>query len=85
MNPLTQPGLTCREVVELVTEYLEGTMTAAEVIRFEVHLSECDGCTRYLEQMRQTIAALGSLPEESLSPEMERDLLAAFGDWRSRR
>jgi anti-sigma factor RsiW len=79
------PGLTCKEVVELVTEYLEGTMQATDVVRFETHLRDCDGCTRYLEQMRQTIAALGHLPEESLTVEMERDLLAAFEDWRSRR
>ena len=85
MNAPAAQALTCKEVVELVTEYLEGTMQSADVVRFEAHLSACDGCTRYLEQMRQTISALGHLPEESLSPEMERDLLAAFMDWRSRR
>lgn len=85
MSAPAQEALACREMVELVTEYLEGTMQAAEVVRFEAHLSECDGCTRYIEQMRQTISALGHLPPESLSPEMERDLLAAFRDWRARR
>jgi anti-sigma factor RsiW len=79
------PGLSCRELVELVTDYLEGTMEAAEVARFEAHLAECDGCTAYVEQMRETISALGRLPAESLTPEAERRLLMAFRNWRSRR
>ena len=77
--------LDCKDVVEVVTDYLEGTMEPAEAARFEVHLAECDGCTAYVEQMRETISALGRLPAESLSPEAERRLLMAFRDWRSRR
>jgi anti-sigma factor RsiW len=66
----------------LVTDYLEGRLSAADRSRFEEHLDECDGCTAYVEQMRRTIEALGHIPEESLSPEAERELLAAFRDWR---
>jgi anti-sigma factor RsiW len=82
MNLATRP-LVCRELVELVTDYLEGRLSAADRSRFEEHLDECDGCTGYVEQMRRTIEALGHIPEESLSPEAERELLAAFRDWRA--
>jgi anti-sigma factor RsiW len=81
MSPRTHPGLTCRELVELVTEYVEGTMDPAGVSRFEEHLAGCDACTIYVEQMRETIRALGHLPPESLSPEAERRMLVAFRDW----
>jgi anti-sigma factor RsiW len=82
MNLATRP-LVCRELVELVTDYLEGRISSADRSRFEEHLDECDGCTAYVEQMRRTIEALGHIPEESLSPEAERELLAAFRDWRA--
>ena len=75
----------CQELVEVVSDYLEGALSAAEVVRFEAHLHGCDGCDAYLEQMRQTIEALGHLPPESLSPEAERTLLAAFDGWRQGR
>ena len=76
--------LTCQELVELVTEYLEGTLPAAERRRFEEHLAGCSGCRTYLEQMRQTIRALHRLSEDSLSPEAKRDLLRVFRDWHRR-
>jgi anti-sigma factor RsiW len=74
--------LTCRELVELVTDYIEGQLDDAARDRFEAHIADCPACTLYLEQMRQTIAALGRIPPESLSPEAERELLTAFRDWR---
>jgi len=82
MSTSTVP-LVCQELVELVTAYLEGVLPAAERARFDEHIAACDACTRYLEQMRVTISALGHLPPESLSPEAERDLLAAFRDWKA--
>ena len=78
----TATAMTCNELVELITEYLDGALPTADVARFEEHLQGCDGCRRYLEQMRQTIAALGHLPAEALAPEMQERLLAAFRDWR---
>jgi anti-sigma factor RsiW len=75
-------GLTCRELVELVTDYLDGALDAGERARFESHIGACDGCTAYLEQMRLTIAVAGTLEPEGVSPEAERDLLRAFQDWR---
>jgi len=82
MSTAETPQMRCRELVEVITEYLEGTLAAEDRARFELHLAGCDGCHAYLDQMRQTIRALGHLPPESLSPEAESRLLAAFRDWR---
>jgi anti-sigma factor RsiW len=75
--------LTCKELVELVTDYLEGALAPAERARFEAHLATCSGCRSYLEQMRHTIALLGGLPEASLSEEARGELLTLFRHWRS--
>lgn len=75
--------LSCQELVELVTDYLENALPADERARFEAHIGRCDGCTVYLRQMRQTIELTGSLSPEALSPEAERALLHAFRGWRS--
>ena len=74
----------CRELVELVTDYLDGRLPPADRARFEAHLADCEYCETYLDQMRQTIRALGRLPEESLSDEARDALLAAFRDWSRR-
>lgn len=73
--------MTCREMVELVTAYLEGHLAADQRARFEEHLAICDGCQAYVEEMRDTLHSLGRLPEERLSPQARETLLAAFGDW----
>lgn len=70
--------LTCKELVELVTDYLEGALPPAERVRFDEHLSTCPFCTTYLDQMRETIRTLGHLPEEEISPEALEVLLQAF-------
>jgi anti-sigma factor RsiW len=77
--------MNCRELVELVTGYLENTLPAADRLRLEAHLEECPYCAEYVEQMRKTVGVLGRLPEESVSPESERALLEAFRGWRERR
>ena len=74
--------MTCKELVELVTEYLEGTLPAETRARMDQHLSGCDGCTNYLNQMRQTIRLTGQVREESLSPAQRDDLLRLFRDWK---
>ena len=66
------PELPCRELVELVTDYLEDRLSPIDRARFEAHLTECEACRTYLEQFRQTIRVLGRLPEESLSPKLAR-------------
>ena len=75
-------GVTCREFVELVTEYLEGAMSTGDRMRFEAHLDHCDECREYLAQFRATIAAVGHLPPESIAPEAEARLLEAFRGWK---
>lgn len=74
--------MTCKELVELVTEYLEGTLQEDVRMRMERHLSSCDGCTTYLEQMRQTIRLTGQVQEETLTPQQRDDLLKLFRDWK---
>lgn len=74
--------MTCQEFVELVTEYLEGTLDASESARFAAHIDHCDGCTEYLEQFRETIAAVGCLPPESIDRAVEAKFLAVFRDWK---
>jgi anti-sigma factor RsiW len=74
--------ITCKEVVEIVTDYLDGSLNPEDRRRFEDHLQDCSGCRTYLEQMRQTIRALGRLPERSISLEAQGVLLHAFRDWK---
>ncbi len=78
------PEMPCRDLVELITEYLEDRLNPVDRMRFEAHLAECDACQRYMDQFRQTIRVLGRLPEESLSPEGKDALLAAFRGWSHR-
>ena len=77
-------GYTCQEVVGLASEYLEGTMGADEATAFEVHLNFCDGCFRFVDQVRETAATAGALPEEQIPDELRVRLLDAFRDWRLR-
>jgi anti-sigma factor RsiW len=75
--------ITCREFVELATDFLEGRLPEPERQRFEDHLALCPGCQAYMEQMRATLSALGRIPEESLSAAAREELLHAFRDWKS--
>ena len=74
--------LSCQELVEIITDYLEGALSDLDRERFERHLESCEGCRTYLDQMRRTIALAGTLKQESIpAPAMER-LLQAFRRWR---
>ena len=84
MNVQDLPEMPCRELVELVTDYLEDRLSPSDRARFEAHLDACDACRTYLDQFRDTIRRLGMLPEESLSPEVRKTLLDAFTDWSRR-
>jgi anti-sigma factor RsiW len=75
--------LSCQELVELVTDYLEGTLPDADRLELERHLETCDGCRRYVEQMHTTIVLTGEARSLDLAPEAEETLLAAFRDWKS--
>jgi anti-sigma factor RsiW len=76
-------SLTCRELVELVTDYLEGALAPADRGRFEAHIGGCEACTTYIEQMRRMLVVLGEVTSESISPRAEDELRAAFRDWRA--
>jgi len=78
-------ALSCQELVELITAYLEHALAPAERARFEEHLRGCDGCRNYLGQMRLTIATLGTLPPQTIPPAVRGRLLDAFRDWKRER
>jgi anti-sigma factor RsiW len=75
--------LSCAQMVELVTAYLEGALGPDDRERFEEHLVFCDGCDRYLEQMRLTIEVTGRLEPGELPRALEERLLEAFRGWRA--
>jgi anti-sigma factor RsiW len=77
--------LVCQEMVELITDYLEGSLTRSQRRRFEAHLAGCENCTEYLEQIRATIAATGRLSADDLTPEMREEFGRLFRRWRSDR
>jgi anti-sigma factor RsiW len=75
--------LVCQEVVELVTDYLEGTLPRSQRRRLEAHLAACEHCSEYLEQMRTTIRLTGRLQAEDLTPEMRDEFTSIYRRWRS--
>lgn len=79
---MSDKELTCQELVELVTEYLEQALPAPDVARFESHLAGCSGCTNYVEQARRTIGVTGRLTEDSLPPAARDELLSVFRNWK---
>jgi len=74
--------ITCRQLVELVTDYVEGTLTPEARAHVEAHLATCDGCGAYVEQMRMTLRVVGHLTPQDLDPRVERALLDAFREWK---
>jgi anti-sigma factor RsiW len=77
--------LACRQVVELVTDYLEGALDKRDRERFERHLGGCDGCTAYLDQMQLTLRLAGRLEPESIDPAFRERLVEAFRGWADER
>jgi anti-sigma factor RsiW len=75
--------ISCQELVELVTDYVEGALSPEERARFDAHVADCDGCRRYVEQIRTTISLAGRLTPELLDPAARDALLEAFRDWKS--
>lgn len=82
LRAMSTDYLTCQELVELVTEYLEGALDARDRARFEEHVMTCPPCHAHIDQMRQTIGVIGRLPEDSIPESVESDLLEAFRGWR---
>ncbi|HET7825986.1 MAG TPA: zf-HC2 domain-containing protein [Anaeromyxobacter sp.] len=79
---LSVPDLSCKELVELVTDYLEEKLSIDDRMRFEMHLTYCDSCRTYLRQMRQVVESARGVTEESIEPDARDALLAAFRGWK---
>ena len=79
---LDDPGLTCREVLALLTDYLDGALAPIDHARVAAHLQGCEACARYLGQFTATIEATAALREEAVPDDVRESLLAAFRTWR---
>ena len=77
--------LTCKQITELVTAYAEGQLRFMDRLRFRLHLGMCTSCRRYVRQLQATARALGKLPEPTLPPELEAELLRRFEGWKGRK
>ena len=77
-------NFTCREIAQLVTDYLEGSLTVWERVRFQLHLGLCFACRNYLRQMKYTIATLRQLPPDPVPPHVKDELLKRFRTWKQR-
>jgi anti-sigma factor RsiW len=77
-----EPDLACRDVVELVSDYLDGVLDPPLAVAVEEHLALCPACVEYVRQLRQTVRLLGHLPEEGLSESARMEILAAFRGFR---
>jgi anti-sigma factor RsiW len=82
MGDDTVDEMACQELVEVITDYLEGTLPESDRMRFDAHLATCSGCREYLEQMRAVIRLSGSLDAKSIAPATRDSLLRAFRRWR---
>jgi anti-sigma factor RsiW len=76
-------ALVCQEMVELITDYLEGALSRSQRRRFDAHIAGCEHCAEYLEQMRATIRLAGRLSAEDLTPEMQEEFAELYRQWRS--
>jgi predicted anti-sigma-YlaC factor YlaD len=76
------PEMSCEELVELVTDYWEGSLSPVQRERFHFHLGRCSGCQEYLDQLRTSVSMLGRLRESHLAPGVKAALLEAFRDWK---
>ncbi len=83
LSPVNE--MSCREVVDLITNYLDGAMLEHDRTRFEAHLDDCPGCTTYLDQLRLTTSWLGQLSEGSMPIPTQDTFLAAFRGWKRER
>lgn len=78
-----EPPLVCRQMVELITDYLEGALTRSQRRRFEAHIAGCEHCSEYLRQMHTTIRLSGRLRAEDLTPEMSEEFAAIYRRWQA--
>ena len=74
--------LSCKDITELVTDYLEDRMSFMDKMRFQLHLGMCKHCRNYLKQMRQTIDTISELKEEDVPEHVMEELMERFNDWK---
>ncbi len=77
-------NFSCQEIAQLITDYLDGSLTLGERVRFQIHLGLCFACRNYLRQMKYTIAILRQLPPEPVPPHVREELLERFRAWKQR-
>ncbi len=77
--------LSCKQITELVTEYVEGKLSLVDLVRFQMHVGICRNCRRYVRQVKATIGALGRLPPPEVPAELEDELLRRFEGWKKSR
>jgi anti-sigma factor RsiW len=82
---MADQALSCQQLVELVTDFLEGALPAQQAAAVELHLAACESCRTYLEQLRQTIGLLKALPDDTLNAETCDELLTRFRAWAQER
>lgn len=75
-------NFSCKEVAELITDYLEGSFTLSQRLRFQMHIGLCVDCKNYLHQMKYTVATLGQLPAEPVPAEIKEALMKCFQNWK---
>jgi len=80
---MSGPLLVCRELTELVTDFVEGRMSFFDRLRFRFHIAMCRHCREYVRQIAKTRQLLGESPPEPPSPEVEAELLRRFKDWKT--
>jgi anti-sigma factor RsiW len=80
---LLRRDVICRQAVEMVTDYLEGTLPRRARRRFEAHLAGCPHCTEYLAQMRETIRLTGHLEPDDLTPQQQDEFIDLYRRWRA--
>ena len=85
MRLLHRHDVVCQQAVELVTDYLEGTLRGRARRRFEAHLAGCPHCTEYLAQMRETIRLTGRLEPEDLTPQARDEITDLYRRWQAER
>ena len=85
MNLLQPAAIPCQQVVEMISDYLEGALPMRARRRLEHHLAGCPHCSAYLEQMRETLKLTGRLLPEDLTPEMQQEFSEVYRQWRSER
>lgn len=79
---MSERALTCHEVIELLSDYIEGALSTDDRVRVDEHLALCDGCETYLDQMRESIRLIGMVPEDEVPEQQKAALLSAFHGWR---